>query len=562
MMRRWMLWPAIALLVLALGLVWLFSPLSSSVAPPSDQTATSQNQIEETTPPTQTPTNNAPSTGDELVIAPASAQVPATQTNTTEPRFESLLRSLSVDELQALITAAGQDAIKSAIRSVAPSVVRVEVQRQGPSPFHDFFNDPFFKRFFGPFAPNKPPGQQSLQRSLGSGFFIAYQGTKYVLTNHHVVEGAVSIQLTPPNGRPSKAEIVGTDPELDLAVLRVVGDGTANIPAVQLGDSGHVEVGDWVVAIGNPFGFDHTVTAGIISSLHRDIARPDGRGQFQDMIQTDAAINPGNSGGPLVDAKGRVIGINTAILTNGAQPGFMGIGFAIPVNSAKRVLDQLITEGGVTRAWLGIWITDLSPQYARYFGVEPYSGVLVQDTIPGSPAVGRLQPEDVILSVNGRPTPRVEDLQNAVQYREVGETVQLEILRDGNQITVEVTLTERPSRDVIAQRLGQAPQGSSRAQSQEPKQALGLTVQANSVELAQKLGLSTTEGVVIADVTPGSPADLAELQPGEAILEVNREPIRSVADWNEAVDKLDEQGPLVALRVMSGSMKRLVILSR
>lgn len=544
MKRSWILGVAASLIAIVAVLVWIFATQSSSTAPaPSPpENAQLQQQPEQT--PQASSQSETPAPSVTTVQAP-----PETLIAPPKGEVEDLLASLTKEELQALITAAGQDAIKTAIRKVAPAVVLVEVQRQqGQSPFNQFFNDPLFRWFFD------IPEQQPLQPSLGSGFFVEYGGQKYILTNNHVVEGAVSVTVVPPDHDPMKAEIVGTDETLDVAVLRPLGD-VSDLPVVELGDSDRIEVGDWVVAIGNPFGLDHTVTAGIISYLHRDIRKPDGRGYFRNMIQTDAAINPGNSGGPLVDAKGRVIGINTAIVANAA-----GLGFATPINPVKRVLAQLVTQGRVTRAWLGILIADLTPTAAEYFGMEPYSGVLVQDVLPGSPSEGALQPEDIILSVNGQPTPRVRDLQDAIQYRQPGETVTLEVLRRGERLTVQITLGKRPSEEELARLQSSAPGPPGGQSRTKPIEAFGLKVQANSSELAQQLRLLTSEGVVIIEVEPGSSAALAGLQPGDVILSVNDRPVRTVDDWNQAVKAAQGQR-LVALRVLSGHIRRLVILS-
>lgn len=535
-MRRWMLLPLIAGVALVLGLLWVFAPNESPNGPQGAlQAPRTQNETAAVQPEPQVRLAQAP---------PPSVEAPPLPGRSPE----DLLASLSKEELQALITAAGQEAIKRAIQEVAPSVVRIEVTRRGPSPFARFFDDPLFRWFFD------IPEEQPLQRSLGSGFFVAYQGQKFILTNDHVIEGAEAIKVITPDLRELEAEVVGSDEKLDIAVLRVVGKGADDLPVARLGDSDTLEIGDWVVAIGNPFGLNHTVTAGIVSALHRDIRRPDGSGYFEDMIQTDAAINPGNSGGPLVDARGEVIGINTAIVAN-AGGGSLGLGFATPINPVKRVLDQLITQGRVTRAWLGVYIGETTPKVAEYLQIEPYSGVLVNDVVPNGPSQGVLRPEDVIVSVNGEPTPRIRDLQNAIQYRRPGERVTLEILRKGKRITLEVTLGERPSEPELSQ---MPPPGA--PEPEEPKQAFGLTVRPNSPELARRLGLRTDQGMVITEVEPGSPADFAQLRPGEVILSINNRAIRSVAEWNEAVAQAEGES-LVALRVLRGHVQRLVILS-
>jgi serine protease Do len=451
------------------------------------------------------------------------------------PSLTSSFEGLTKEQLQRLIVAAGQDAIKSAIEAAGPAVAQVTVtmEREFYNPFERFFNDPFFKRFFGEI----PVPQRRVERAIGSGFLIDYGGKKYLLTNNHVVEGATSINVVFPDGKQFTGEVVGQDGELDVAALRVKGD-TRGLPTVQLGDSDKIEIGDWVVAIGNPLGLQHTVTAGIISALDRTVPKPDGNGYFYHMIQTDAAINPGNSGGPLVNAAGEVIGINTAIAA-----GSEGINFAIPINRVKRILPQLIEEGRVTRAWLGIYIKDITPDLADYFGVQPGEGVLVNDVVQGSPAEGLLQRGDVILSVNGKPVHNTDELQQEIMFRKVGETVTLGIMRQGQQMSVQVRLGERPSQEELAQ------QGQGGEEQQQGIKRFGLTVEDNSPELAQHLGLATDQGVVIVGVDPGSVAYWAGLEPGDVILEVNRQPVNSVAEWNELISQLGE-GETVMLTVM------------
>ncbi len=540
-MKRWMILPLIAGVAVVVGLLWVFSQSGPQAPAPEAEGGG--------TPPSPPETSAEPQPEPQVQLAqtPPSVEAPPAPGPGKNP--EELLASLTREELQALIAAAGQRAIKAAIQEVAPAVVRIDVTRraQVQNPFSRFFDDPLFRWFF-----DIPEGER-LQRSLGSGFFVAYQGQKFILTNNHVVAGAETIRVTTPDQRELEAEVVGADEKLDVAVLRVVGNGAEDLPVVRLGDSDALEIGDWVIAIGNPFGLNHTVTAGIVSALHRDVPKPDRSGYFEDMIQTDAAINPGNSGGPLVNARGEVIGINTAIVAN-AGGGSLGLGFATPINPVKRVLDQLITRGKVTRAWLGIYIGETTPKVAEYLNIEPYSGVLVNDVVPNGPSQGALQPEDVILSVNGQPTPRIRDLQNAIQYRSPGERVTLEVLRKGERLTVEVTLGERPSEEELAQ---MPPPGAS---AQEPRKAFGLTVRPNSPELAKRLGLRTDQGMVIVEVEPGSPADLARLQPGEVILSLNNRPVLSVEEWNEAVAQAEGES-LIALRVLRGHVQRLVILT-
>jgi len=479
-----------------------------------------------------------PETATQGVDLATTAQSPAAEASNPLPSSASSLEGLSKEQLQSLIIAAGQDAIKNAIKAAGPAVVQITVtmERRAYNPFEQFLNDPFFKRFFG----EVPLPQKQIERALGSGFLFGYQGKKYLLTNNHMVEGATSIKVIFPNGQQFTGEVVGQDGEIDVAILRVKGD-TARLPTVKLGDSGKAGIGDWVVAIGNPLGLQHTVTAGIVSALDRTVPKPGGEGYFYHMIQTDAAINPGNSGGPLVDAAGEVIGINTAIAVNTE-----GINFAIPIDRVKQVLPQLIEKGKVTRAWLGIYIKDITPDLAGYFGVKAGEGVLVNDVVKGSPAEGILKRGDVILSVDGKLVHNTDELQQAVMFRKVGETITLGIMRQRQQMTVKVKLGERPSEEKLAQQ--QQPGGSIGKQGQAV-QRFGLTVKANSPEIAQQLGLKTDKGVVIVAVAPGSVAYWAGLEPGDVILEVDQQPISSIADWNKVVSGI-KKGETVLLTVM------------
>lgn len=447
------------------------------------------------------------------------------------------LQSLSKEQLQSLIIAAGQSAIKTAVKVASPAVAQITVtlEQEFTNPFEQLLSDPFFKRFFGEI----PTPRKRVEQAIGSGFLIEHQGHDYLLTNNHVVEGATSINIVFPNGQQFTGEAVGQDDELDVAVLRVKGKVQGLTP-VKLGDSDRVEIGDWVIAIGNPIGLQHTVTAGIISATERTVPRPDNKGHFYHMIQTDAAINPGNSGGPLVNAAGEVIGINTAIATNTE-----GINFAIPINRVKQILPQLIEKGKVTRAWLGIYIGDVTADLAEHFGIKPGEGVLVNDVVKGSPAEGLLQRGDVVLSVDGQAVHNTDELQQAIMFRQVGEKVSLEIIRAGQRLTVGVPLGERPSQS----QLQQQGQGGQAQQEQEGVKRLGLTVQSNSPELAQQLGLATDQGVVITSVDTGSSAYWAGLEPGDVILEVNRQPVRSVTEWNELISQVP-QGERVLLTVM------------
>ena len=444
------------------------------------------------------------------------------------------------------IAQSGQAAIKAAIARAAPAVVKVEATKTVAGWWEEFLNDPFLRRFFG-----EPPLGGREVTSLGSGFIVDYQGRKYVLTNNHVVEGAEAIRVTAQDGRVLEAKVVGTDSWLDLAVLSL--KDADDLPTVPLGDSSTLEVGDWVIAIGNPLGFDYTVTLGIVSALNRSVPRPDGSGYFRRMIQTDAAINPGNSGGPLVNARGEVVGMNTIIARQTSEGiAVEGINFAVPINEIKYALGQLVAQGKVTRAWLGVYIQDITPGMERQFGVAPGQGVLVADVVKGSPAdKAGIQAGDVIVSVDGQPIRNSDDLQTEIMYRKVGEQVQVGIVRDGKKLTIPVVLGERPSEEEL---VGTAP-----GEAKEGVQKFGLTVQAITPELAERYGLDQVQGVVVVKVEPGSKAYWGGVEEGDVILEVNREPIRSIDDWNRIVAQIPEEEDVLLTVLREGRTRFLLL---
>ncbi len=434
--------------------------------------------------------------------------------------------------VQEAIAASGQAAIKAAIARVAPAVVKVEATRRVSTWWDQFFQDPFFRRFFG----------EPETTSLGSGFVVEYAGQKYVLTNYHVVENAVSILVTAQSGDSWPAQVVGTDDLLDLAVLRVDG---ADLPAAPLGDSDALEIGDWVIAIGNPLGFSHTVTLGIVSALNRDVPRPDGSGYYRRMIQTDAAINPGNSGGPLVNAYGEVVGMNTLIARQTSTGlAVEGINFAVPINEIKLALAQIVEKGRVTRAWLGVYIQDVIPGMEKQLGVR--EGALVTEVVPNSPAArAGIRAGDVITAVDGQKIRNSNDLQMAIMYRRPGERVTVTLMRDKQTFVLSVVLEERPGEG-----LGVAPRGISR---------FGITVQDLTPELKSRYGITRENGVVVVDVQPGSRAYWAGLQVGDLIVEVNRQPVSSTSDWNRIVSQIAEDEE-VLLTVVRAGRTRFILL--
>jgi serine protease Do len=405
--------------------------------------------------------------------------------------------------------------VAAAVRPVVININAVTVVRSpfaAPrSPMEDFFGEEFFRRFFG-----EP--RERRQRSLGSGVIVEASGI--ALTNAHVVDGAADIEVVTADGKKSRARVIGTDPKSDLAVLRLAGDGPH--PAARLGDSDAVEVGDWVLAIGSPFGFTQTVTAGIISAKGRAL----GQGPFDDFLQTDAAINPGNSGGPLVNLAGEVIGINTAIVSR--TGGSLGIGFAIPINLAKRVYADLSVRGRVVRGWLGVSVQPLTAELARSFGAADERGVLVAEVVEGSPAQqAGLQAGDIIVEFNGKAVPGPDDLQRAVGLTEPGQPARLRVLRDRRERLLELKLGEAAGEREPASR------GRGRS-------LLGLDVRPLTSEVARQHGLPASEGVVVATVESGSPADMGGVQPGDVVREVNRQPVRSMADFARLTRTLRE----------------------
>ena len=366
----------------------------------------------------------------------------------------------------------------------------------------------FFRRFFGPMP------RSFKQRSLGSGFIIDADGS--IVTNAHVVKDADKIVVKLEDKREFDAKVVGIDEKTDVALLKI--DPPADLTVAALGDSDTLQVGDWVVAIGNPFGLSETVTAGIVSAKGRVI----GEGPYDDFIQTDASINPGNSGGPLLDLNARVVGINAAIFSQSG--GNIGIGFAIPVNLAKSVVDQLKAHGKVVRAWLGVAIQDVTPDLARSFGLKKAEGALVADVTPDGPAArAGVARGDLIVEFDGTHIDEAHQLPTLVAGTPVGKTVRVTVLREGATKELSVTVAEMPA--TTAARSGR-----------KTTADWGLTVADITPELAAQFGLQQNQGVVITDVTQNSPAGDAGLQPGDVIREVNRRAVRDVQDYEAALE--------------------------
>ncbi|MEC8358973.1 MAG: Do family serine endopeptidase, partial [SAR324 cluster bacterium] len=371
----------------------------------------------------------------------------------------------------------------------------------------------------------------------GSGAIVRSDG--YILTNHHVVGEADKITVQLYDGQELKARLIGTDPATDISVIKIEG---TDMPVLQMGDSDNILVGESVIAIGNPFGLSHTVTFGIVSAKSRTGM---GIAEYEDFIQTDAAINPGNSGGPLVDLEGKIVGVNTAIFSRSG--GYQGVGFAVPINMARRVMNELIETGQVSRGWLGVGIQDMTPELAKAFGLDQAKGSLVTGVMPGTPAEkAGLQKGDVILRLNGNTIENSNGLRNLVAEARADAKVDLDLVRNKVPMTLSVRLDERPKQP------GQADVYSS---TKSPSPELGFAVQELTPEMAQRLGYETIQsGIVITAVKPDSPAFNGGLRAGMMIAEMNRQSINSMADFQRAArDISTEDGVLLLVSTPQGS---------
>ncbi len=414
---------------------------------------------------------------------------------------------------------------KEVADKVKPSVVNistVQVLKHSVDPFYDqFFDDDILERFFG------IPKGTFKRRSLGSGFIVDKNG--YIMTNSHVVERADEITVKLYNQKEYKAKIVGIDKETDVAVIKI--NGAEGLVPAALGDSDKIDVGDWVIAIGSPFGLEQSVTQGIISAKGRII----GAGAYDNFLQTDAAINPGNSGGPLVNLAGEVIGINTAITSRSG--GYEGVGFAIPVNMAKKVYSDIVTKGKVIRGWLGVGIQELTPELAKHFKVK--EGVLISQVFKGSPAEkGGIKRGDVLVEFDGKKVINYRELQNIVAQTPVNKKVKVKIIREGKEKYLEVITGERNIEKVYAP-----------AETEQKENDIGIIV-GNLDETYSK----ATTGVVVLNVVPGSPADDNGVMRGDIIHEINGESIRNVDDFNKTVAKLKKGNDVVLLIERSDAM--------
>jgi Do/DeqQ family serine protease len=450
--------------------------------------------------------------------APAWAQSPPARPPAGEERREPAKTPSPKIDPRAVLQAM-EEAFSAVADRVTPAVVNVSTVSRRAAPgsgedsqrFREFFGDELYERYFRRRPPRDEP------RASGSGVIVDPAG--YILTNNHVIENAQDISVRLSDSRKFTAKLVGRDPKTDLAVLKV--EAPAPLPAAELGDSERLRVGQWVVAIGNPFGLDRTVTVGIVSATARNRV---GLTTYENFIQTDASINPGNSGGPLLNLDGRVVGINTAIVAAG-----QGIGFSIPINEAKTVMGQLIARGKVVRGWLGIVIQDVTDELASSFGVSEREGVLVADVMKGGPGeTAGLRPGDVIVELGGDKIREVPDLQRRVANVAPGQTVAVGVVRDRAPQRFNVRVGEMPTEDAAM----------AETETDAGPEGFGLQIEPLAPDTAERLGLSFSEGLLVTDVASGGPADRAGLKRGDVILEVDRRPMHDALGLQKALGEV------------------------
>ena len=430
----------------------------------------------------------------------------------------------------------------------APACVRVTAERVETRSVRGFFDDSpfdFWDRFFFGEPRGREREQEFRSSSQGTGFFISQDG--YIVTNNHIVENAIKVDIISLSGDEYEAEIVGTDPRTDLALLKV---GANNLPFLELGDSSKLKVGEWVLAVGNPLGLSHTVTAGIVSAKGRQLAGGGGVPDYQDFIQTDASINRGNSGGPLINMKGDVVGINSMIIS--PSGGNIGIGLAIPTSLAKGVIRQLKEKGRVVRGYLGVTIYPVTDDYVKLLNLKSKEGAVVNTVEPGTPAEkAGLKPYDVIVALNGEPIKDNVDVRFKIADIEPGKKVELTIIRDGKEQKVEVKITELDTEPETAQDVS-------------PEKDIGITVQEMTPRIARRYGFKTEEGLIITEVKQYSEAYRRGLEKFDIIIEVNRKPVSRAGDLEKEIKKTDPGEPIMfrIVRERNGQVQESIAILR
>ncbi len=437
------------------------------------------------------------------------------------------------------------------VQNVQKAVVHIKVEKilrnsegQPLNNPYDLYNEEFFKRFFpGIKPPQSQPQQPFRQEGMGSGSIISKDG--YILTNHHVVGEADRILVKLYDGKEISAKLVGTDPESDISVIKIDGNG---YDFLSMGNSKELMVGESVIAVGNPFGLTQTVTYGIVSAKGRTNV---GINEYENFIQTDAAINPGNSGGPLVNLRGEIIGVNSAIFTRSG--GYQGIGFAVPINMARRVMEDLIEKGSVSRGWLGVGIQDINQDLAQAFKLDDTNGSLITGVMKDTPAdVAGLKRGDVVIEINGETVKNSNHLRNEIANAGAGSEIELLVIRDSGKRKFLIRLDERPKQ------LGRVAMKPEVMEENE----MGFVVEELTPEMARQLKLESASGVVIRKVGPDSPAARAGLVPGMLILEINRQPIRSIGDFNQAAAQSRLEEGILLLVGIEGSARYITIKAR
>ncbi|MBN2302520.1 MAG: DegQ family serine endoprotease [Lentisphaerae bacterium] len=441
-------------------------------------------------------------------------------------------------------------AFASVAKHATPAVVFVTVEKSivaGIQPYayndpFEFFGDDFIHRFFRQSPRFQQQPRQFIQKGAGSGFLISKDG--YILTNNHVVGDADSIKVTLSDGREFDARRIGSDPKSEVAVIKIDAD---DLPFLELGDSSEINIGEWVIAIGNPFGLTETVTVGVISAKGRSLENR--IADYEDFIQTDAAINPGNSGGPLLNIEGKAIGINTAIYSQSG--GYMGIGFAIPINMAKDIKDQLIKTGKVVRGYLGVYPQEVTKDLAEYFGMNQPAGIVIAEVVKDSPAdTAGLKARDIVLELNGKKVTDPSSFRNMVSSNPPGTNLKLQILRDGKKTALTVKTGTLPDETT-----------SSSSTVSGTEESLGMKLQDITPELSEKLGYEVESGVLVTEVTPGGPADRARIRAGMVISGVNDKKIKNINEFADTLSAFEKSKRLL-LVVRNRNYSWLVVLNK